>query len=140
MLNDLCNLLEQIKSNLKTENILQADTTYIKNVMDKNDFYKYNKFPYISVIYCMLRFSYDENEIGFNAGTILGFLAELLPYNNYLNTFLSTNRTLYLQKEIYEDIYINCEADITGFRILEKVVNILKVAGEIVSIILYTAH
>lgn len=81
----------------------------------------------------MLNFSCDENEIGFNAGTIIEFLAVLLPYNNYLKTFLSTNRKLSLQEGIYEDFYINREADITGHRILDKIVNILKVAGEIVS-------
>lgn len=45
LLNDLCNVLGQIKSNLKTENILQADTNYIRNQMAKNDSYRYEKFP-----------------------------------------------------------------------------------------------
>lgn len=87
----------------------------------------------ISVMFFTLNFSYDDNEIGFNAGTIIDFLAELLPYNKYLKTFLSENGKLYLQKENYEDFYINCEADISGHGILDKVVNIMKVAGEIVS-------
>lgn len=90
-------------------------------------------FLCISIMSFMLNCSYDDNEIGFNAGTVIDFLAELLPYNKYLKTFLSENRKLYLQKENYEDFYINCEADITGHCMLDKVVNIMKVAGEIVS-------
>lgn len=66
---------------------------------------------------------------------MLDFLAELMPYNDYLKKLFGTNEKVNIKKGVYEDIYINYGQSITGIYILVKVVDILKLAGEIASII-----
>lgn len=60
-------------------------------------------------------------------------MAEILPYNNYLNDLITTNRQLDLQKGVYEDFYLTHGRNVNAQLVLNKIVNILKIAGEIVS-------
>lgn len=59
-----------------------------------------------------------------------------MPYNTYLKNVFSTNGNLDLQ--IPEKTHDKDGSNVTGFHILRQIVNILKLAGEIVSILCLT--
>ncbi|KAJ8943637.1 hypothetical protein NQ318_005638 [Aromia moschata] len=68
---DLQNFLDQIKHNLRREDILEADTNYLK---------------YQELL--------EKEEIGMKAATLLNFLSKLFPYCDYLKGYGCKNREL----------------------------------------------
>lgn len=64
-------------------------------------------------------------------------MAELVPLNIYLNDLIKDNGHINFQKDVYENMYMNYGRNLKGQTILDKIVGIVQLAGEIVCNIKY---
>nr|XP_023012294.1 uncharacterized protein LOC111502441 isoform X1 [Leptinotarsa decemlineata] len=114
LLTDLEDLLERIKNNLGTEDILEADSIYLKkNFLDK---------------------SCKRDEMGMKSGLVVSFLAELFPYCEYLSRYILGEKLINLseQDSIVKQLpYMLSKRFHTGLHFLNKLINIAKIIGEI---------
>lgn len=80
----------------------------------------------------LYNFRYDEDTLGLNAGVTLNFLSELVLYNNYLRKLICEDELLQFSKDDILDE--NCTfKHISGHQFLCKILEIVKLVGEIVS-------
>ncbi|KAG5897925.1 hypothetical protein JTB14_014039 [Gonioctena quinquepunctata] len=116
LLTDLQELLEQIKTNLGTEDILEADSMYLKkNYMETT---------------CQ---NFGRDEMGMKSGLVVNFLAELLPYCDYFKSYLfGGNLDLLGQGSVAEySPYLSTKRFHTGQHFLSKLVDIAQLIGEL---------
>ncbi|CAG9836373.1 unnamed protein product [Diabrotica balteata] len=117
LLDDLYILLHEIKRNLRTEDILEADSVYLKRINCVSEFDGSNK-----------------NELGKKSSFLLNFLSELLPYSTYLKDYFFENKQLVLKElENFRSSlpYISSKRIHTGEDFLNKLISVLSMLGEI---------
>ncbi|KAJ8909574.1 hypothetical protein NQ315_002723 [Exocentrus adspersus] len=119
-MHDLKIFLEQIKVNLRTEDILEADSNYLKSLDNS--------------LHSRL-LSKEEEEIGIKSSVLLNFVAELLPYSEYLQKYIFQDNHLEIEeKELvikrFPYLVVKEQTRVSHY-FLNNVLDITRIVGEI---------
>ncbi|XP_018576354.1 uncharacterized protein LOC108914921 [Anoplophora glabripennis] len=118
---DLQQFLEQIKGNLRTEDILEADSSFLKS----QDGATINSIGECS----------GNDEIGVKSSVLLNFLAHIVPYNEYLKKYICLDKALSFEgKEMLKKQFpyqVIKRQNAVSHSFLNIILNIVQTAGEI---------